>query len=467
VQIPILSGIYTDAASDFRTSYPVNLIPVAKGQGISAGYLRPADGIVASVSAGPGVSRGGINWNGVCYRVMGTSLVSIAADLTVTVLGDVGAGGQAIFDYSADRLAVMSGGRLYYWDGAALTQVVDPDLGTVVSFVWVDGYFLTTDGAYLVVTELADPTQVDPLKYGSSEIDPDPVVAVLKVRGEVCAVNRHTIEFFQNIGGTGFPFQRIEGAQIQRGALGTFCAVVFSEAVAFLGSGRNEAPGIYLGANGQSAKISTREIDTLLAGYTEAELAAAVLEVRSGTSQNVLWVRLPDRTLAYDAEATQAVGEPVWYQLTSALDGFGAYRAVDLVRCYDRWLVADPLSTAHGYLDDTLSSHWGSDVRWEFGTQILYNASRGAIVNELELVALPGRVAFGADPQIAASYSLDGMTWSTERTIRAGAQGERGKRLVWYRQGSMRNWRVQRFRGDSQAFVSFARLEAQLEPLGA
>ena len=467
MQIPILSGITSDGAADFRTAYPINLIPVTKGHGISAGYLRPADGIVGAGTSKAGVSRGGINWNGACYRVMGDVLVRIEADMSETALGVVGAGGRAIFDYSADRLAIMSGGRLYYWDGAALTQVVDPDLGTVVSFVWVDGYFLTTDGNYLVVTELADPTMVDPLKYGSSEIDPDPVVAVLKVRGEVCAVNRHTIEFFQNIGGATFPFQRIEGAQIQRGALGTFCAVVFSDAIAFLGSGRNEVPGIYLGANGQSAKISTREIDTLLSGYTEAQLAAVVLEVRAGDSQNVLWVRLPDRTLAYDSDASAIVGEPVWYQLTSAADGFAAYRAVDLVWCYGKWLVADPLSTAYGYFDNTLSSHWGVDVRWEFGTQIIYNASRGAIIHELELAALPGRTAFGNNPQIATSYSLDGMTWSTERTIQAGTAGERGKRLVWYRQGSMRNWRVQRFRGDSQAFVSFARLEAQLEPLGA
>ena len=41
MQIPILDGIYTDNNSDFRTAYPVNLIPVPKGQGISAGYLRP------------------------------------------------------------------------------------------------------------------------------------------------------------------------------------------------------------------------------------------------------------------------------------------------------------------------------------------------------------------------------------------------------------------------------------------
>jgi hypothetical protein len=29
----------------------------------------------------------------------------------------------------------------------------------------------------------------------------------------------------------------------------------------------------------------------------------------------------------------------------------------------------------------------------------------------------------------------------------------------------MRNWRLQRFQGDSRAHISFARLEARIEPL--
>jgi hypothetical protein len=89
MQIPILSGIYTDESADFRTSYPRNLTPVPKSQGISAGYLRPADGIVSS-GTGPGADRGGINWNSVMYRVMGTKLVSVDALGVATTLGDVG-----------------------------------------------------------------------------------------------------------------------------------------------------------------------------------------------------------------------------------------------------------------------------------------------------------------------------------------------------------------------------------------
>jgi hypothetical protein len=68
-------------------------------------------------------------------------------------------------------------------------------------------------------------------------------------------------------------------------------------------------------------------------------------------------------------------------------------------------------------------------------------------------------------PQISTSYSLDGKSWSQDHFISAGGPGETRKRLVWRRQGFMRNYRVQRFRGTSSAKISFLRLEAQVEAL--
>lgn len=465
MQIPILNGIYTDNGPDLRTSYPVNLMPVPKKSGISNGFLRPADGLVAN-GTGPGVDRGGINWNGVCYRVMGTKLVTVASNGTVTVLGDVGGPVNTLvtMDYSFDRLAIASGGRLYYWNGT-LTQVTDPDLGVVLDVVWVDGYFMTTDGTSLVVTELTDPTQVNPLKYGSSEVDPDPVVALLKLRNEIYALNRNTIEVFDNVGGDFFPFQRIDGAQIQKGVVGTFACCVYLETVAFLGSGRNEEPGIYLGANATAQKISTQEIDQVLLQFTEAQLAQVKMEARNDKNHQHLYVHLPDRTIVYDAAASEALGEQVWFTLTTSTVGFSQYRARNLVWAYDKWLVGDPQSSTIGYMVDTTGEHWGQIVRWEFGTIIAYNEGNGAIFHELELVALTGRVALGKDPIISTSYSVDGQSWSQDRPIRVGTTGNTRKRLAWFQQGHMRNWRIQRFRGDTQAHLSFARLEAQIEGL--
>jgi hypothetical protein len=464
MQVPILSGIYSDNAGRVRTSYPVNRIPVPTQSGISAGYLRPGYGLV-SQGAGLGVDRGGIEWRGVMYRVQGTSLVRIDASGAASVLGDVGAGGWCTIDYSFDRMSVSSGGRLYYWNGSTLTQVTDPDLGSVLDHLWVDGYFMTTDGTSLVVTELTNQTAVNPLKYGSSEVDPDPIKGVLKLRNEVWAFNRHTCEVFNNVGGDVFPFQRIEGAQVQKGAIGTHAKCLYTDSVAFLGSGRNEPPSVYIASSGSVQKVSTQEVDEIIGQFTEAQLSLVVLEAKQDNSHNHLYIHLPDRTLGFDIEATKAVGAPVWFVLTSAMDGFAQYRAKGHVWCYDKWNAADPATGEYGYLTDSVSSHWGDHVRWEFGTQIIYNEGQGAIINSMEVVTLTGNVALGDDPKISTSHSVDGELWSAPRTISAGKIGERAKRLLWLQCGILRHWRIQRFTGDSRAHISILRLNIEPEAL--
>ena len=465
MQVPILNGIYTDTAGDFRVEYPRNMVPVILKSGISDGYFRPADGIV-SLGTGPGIDRGGIEWQGILYRVMGTKLVSISSLNVVTVIGDVGGTGQVTFDYSFDYLAVASGGNLFlYRPSTGLQQVTDPDLGTVLDVVWVDGYFMTTDGEFLVVTELNNPFAVNPLKYGSAEADPDPIVALLKVRNEVYALNRHTIEVFDNVGGSLFPFQRVEGAQVQRGAIGTHACCNFMESIAFIGGGRNEAPAVWLISGSNAQKISTREIDLILEEFTETQLSNVLVESRVDKGYRHLYIHLPNRTLVFDAEATTKAGMPVWFTLTSSLVGNSLYRARNLVWVYNKWVVGDPSSVSFGYLSDSLSSHWGVLNGWEFATIILYNESRGLIFHEMELIALTGNAIFGTDPSIFTSYTEDGLTYSQERVCKAGVTGVRGKRLSWLQQGRMRQWRAQKFRGTSDAQLSVARLEARIEPL--
>lgn len=464
MQIPILNGIYTDESPDFRTSYPRNMVPVPKQQGVSAGYLRPGDGI-ESFATGPGYDRGGINWSGECYRVMGNQLVKIAKDGVVTQLGDVGGTNEQVtMDYSFDRLSISSNDNLFYWDGTTLTKVTDPDLGVVLDHIWVDGYFMTTDGENLVVTELSDPTQVLPTKYGSSEADPDPIKAIVKLRNEPYALNRYTIEVFDNIGGTGFPFQRIDGAQVQRGVIGTHACCVFIESVAFVGGGRNESIAVWLASGGSSIKISTREIDQIINSYTEADLGNVKVESRVDNGHQFLYVHLPDETLVYDAAASQALNDAVWFTLSTGLTK-AKYRAKNLVRCYDKWIVGDPDSFNVGTLTDQVSTHWGNDVGWEFGTAIIYNEGNGAIIHELELVCLSGRADLSNSPTISTEYSADGETWSTPRFVSAGKIGQRNKRIVWLGQGPVRHWRIQRFRGTSSAQLAVSRLEARIEPL--
>lgn len=465
MQIPILNGISTDAQRpDFRTAYPLNMVPVPKTQGISQGYLRPAEGIVQLGGETPGFDRGGIVWGGKAYRVMGTKLCEVDLSGSFSVLGDIGGSDQVNIDYSFDRIGFASEGKLWYSTGGTPFPLSDADAGFVLDAMFIAGYWMITDGETIAVTDLTDPLSVNPLRYGSSELDPDPVVALRRIRDEAYALNRHTIEGFRNVGGTGFPFQPIPGSQVMRGCIGRNAACVFESALAFVGGGRDENVSVYVAENGDSVSIASREVEQILEEYSDAALASIVLEPRLVRGHKFLYLHLPDKTLCYDAAASLAVQEPAWHILRSGATP-GQYRIRGMVLLNNKWIAGDPAAPRYGVLSDEVMTHWGEPLQWEFSVPAMYSDGNPAIVHEMELVSLPGRVALGDDPVVWTSSSQDGVVWSAERSVKAGKIGDRTKRLVWLNQGQVQNWRTQRFRGTSDAAIAFARLEARIEPL--
>ncbi len=477
MQIPILSGIFTDNGADFRTSYPRNMMAVPKTTGISQGYLRTTEGMIEfanSIYSGASY-RGSINWNGICYRVIGEWLTRVNENGSIDYLGQVeNDGRRGVMVNSFDSLAIASAGRLYYYPvGGGTSFVTDPDLGEVLDVVWIAGYFMTTDGENLIVTELNDKFAVNPLKYGSSEVLPDPINSLLVIRNEAYAINRYSVEVFQNVGGSGFPFQRIEGAMIPRGSIGRDASCYYLDSFAFVGSGQNEGLSVWLAGNGGAAKIATAEVERILQGYTEAELETVAVESRMDKVHELLYVHLPDRTLIYDNAATREVGAPVWTEQYSGTDFDKPYRARNFVRAYGKWLFGDTQSLKIGYLTTEDARQFGEAVPWQFDTAFAYNEGNSAIVHELELVRLPGRAAvspYGVAPTTATTLALswtdDGITWSMPRFAGAAKPGQRDHRAAWRKCGRMRHYRGFRVRGMGNPYPdAFARLEAIIEPL--
>jgi hypothetical protein len=131
---------------------------------------------------------------------------------------------------------------------------------------------------------------------------------------------------------------------------------------------------------------------------------------------------------------------------------------------YDKWLVGDPQSS-HWIFGANTGHHWGQQVRWEFGTLIVYNESNGAIFNRLELVSLTGSVALGTNPQISTSYSTDGLAWSQDRSISVGTIGNTAKRLAWFQQGTCATGASSDSVATAMPMYHSCRLEAQIEAL--
>jgi hypothetical protein len=462
-QIGILSGVYSKAGVDIEAAYPKNFEPVAEDSGVSKGYLRPIDG-VDSLGTGPGGDRAGIVWKGVHYRIMGSNLVSVSASGTVLVLGDVGGSGYATLSYSFDNLIIVSGGNLFYYNGS-LTQVTDPDLGLALDGLWVDGYTMTTDGTFVVITELNAPYAVNPLKYGSAEEDPDPIIGLIKIRSSPYVCNRHTIEVLQNVGGNGFPFAKARGAMIPKGIVGVGAKCLFLETAAFVGGGRDEGVGVHLIGSGQAIKISSRALDKALAELDDAELSDIQLESRQGNGSALLFVHLPAETWCYTYSTSQALDIPVWFRLGSGAFGDRPYRPRNYTIVDNSWYCGDIESNAIGRFNAGVTTQFGEDAGGEFATLILYNEGRGVIIHQMELVTQSGRAEFGERGTVFLSFSDDNLLFGPERAVSYGEFGGRTTRPVWFGCGLFRNRRIARFRVQNNAPVAFLRLEATMEPL--
>jgi hypothetical protein len=462
MRLPLLSGITADSTAEFLTSYPLNLEVVAVDNKIAKATFRATSGAI-TVTAGPGIDRGGINWNGVLYRVMGTKLVSVSSAGIITEHGDVGGSGPVTFDIAFQHLIVRSSDQLYYWDGTTLTHVTDTDLGPVLDMLWIDGYTMTTDGTSIIVTELNDPTSVLPLKYGSAEEDPDMVTGLIKARDEAYALGQYTIQVFQNVGGNGFPFQPVKSATIPVGCVGPTAKCLYGDSFAFVGSARNEAIGVYIAGSGTATRISSRAIDDELAKISDS--SQIILENRTSRGERRLFVHLPDKSLVFLMNASKILGEPVWYVAQS---GNGEpYRLRHAVECYGKTYVGDAAGNLLGELTDTVSTHFGDAAEWKFDVGLLYNQAKGGIVNSIELVGLPGRAPFGTVGTAWLSMTRDGQNFSVERGIPMGRAGQTSLRLQWRPRTNFRNWIGFRFRGNSAAMPGFAACEAQVTPLAA
>jgi hypothetical protein len=470
MQVDILKGVYNKDA-DYGEKYPKNIMPIAQQTNVSTGYLKNVNGVVQFTdSTDWGLDRGGINWNGRLFRALGQFLVEIDSTGNIFKRGEIGNDFKNVsFAYGFDRLAIVSNGKLFYYvtAGGVFSEVTDPDLGLVQNVLWVDGYFVLNDSQYIIVTELNDPTSIDPFKYGSSEISPDDIISILKLKNEIVALNRYSIEFFSNIGSSGFPFQRIEGATITRGCIGRDACCVYDDTITFLGNAVNEQLGIYQAVNGQSVKISTKEIDNVIASYSETQLTVTKLEMLLQDGDLMLYVHFLNGTWVYNITASKALQTQVWYSISSFINNdLDYYDAWNYVYCFDKLICGRRSSTTIGYVDASITTHWGNKINWEFQTNIIYNEGNGAIIHEMELQHNIKALPLTQDAYISTDYSFDdGVTWSQRRNLSIGRNGNRVQKMRFVRNGRIETRRVQRFSGDSDSNMSISRLDMRIEPL--
>lgn len=463
-QISILSGIYTNGGGDYRQAYPVNYYPVVLNTGISAGYLRQTPG-VKSFGSGVGMYRGSIMFLGQLYMVSASALLRIYANGVVEELGSIPGHGRVSMAKSNDKICIVADGKAFYWSlSNGLQQITDPDFGTAIDVIYIDGYFLFIDTQFIFNSTLADPMEIDPLSFGSAEVEGDPNIGIVKIRNEPYVCGSETIEIFQNVGGSGFPFQRVPGAMITKGIVGTHAKVEAEDALFFIGAGKGEAPSAYIAAGGQAQSVATEEIDKTIQSYSDMQLSEIACETYSANGQFFIMTHLPNETIVYDLYGSRKAGVALWHIRKS--DGNG-YRARGFERAYGKWVVGDAEDARIGVIDDASATEYGDVVFREFSTPMGFAEGKSFIVHEVKLFGIPANTPLGTNPKVSMSKTENGRTFGQERWAPSGKIGDYNYMPVWRQVGRASSHVALKFRVANESFYTPARLEVQVEPLNA
>lgn len=454
MEIPFNKGTKSDLDGDFRTTLPVNYIAVPADNP----YMRSAPG-VTKLAELEGVSRGG-HWNERLkshFRVNGSALYSVSANGSFESIGVIPGFGQVSMPYSFNTQAIINDGSLYLYDGTDLKLVTDIDLGAVFDGVWIDGYYWMTDGEFIVISELTDESEVDPLKYGSSEYSPDPIVGVGKTSdNKGIAFNRYTVEYFVNRGTEGFPFQRVAGRAVKGGLVGTHAKCEVAGTYAILGGAKGENVSVHMLGTGRLDKIASREVDEIIKTYSDNELAGSYLESRGEDGHTFVIVHLPNDTLMCDLSTAEwtilksgALGDDVWRCINGVLD----------VRS-GKWVYGDKLGGYLGELTESASSQYGIIAEGMIYTPIVY--LNGVSISEMSIKNLPGRGAIGENPRAFFSMSKNGLTWGQEHSFGLGGRGEYNKQFIVRALGYVEDYFSLRIRIANETPTAFTKMNLEV-----
>lgn len=328
---------------------------------------------------------------------------------------------------------------------------------------WLDGYFLWADkdSGRWGVTSINDAGTADPLDFATAEAHPDPIRRLIVSHREVWIFGARSIEVWFNSGAADFPFERISGAYIERGAASTWCVAELDNAIFWLG----EDGIVYRTEGYQPVRVSTHAIEAEISSFADLSTAEAFTFSHDGHAFYVLSFETENRTFVYDA----ATG--LWHERATASDlyepgkGLWRYRCAHRLRTpYTVFVDNQPTLQSLIFGDRFNGKLWAqdADVYTESGERVdriatlppLWGDTKRARMHRFEV-----EMETGGSAAAALKWSDDGgKTWSNTHS-----RSVSGDRVVWNRLGQFRH-RIMELSFDTAEKVTLYAADTEATP---
>ena len=455
--LPITSGFYVSPSLPLSAQECLNWYPnISEAPALSPENLFGTPGMVELVSSGTveEQNRGMHEMAGIAYAVNGQVLYKIVETITLgvasyslTSLGTItGTAKVSMADNGTQLMVLVPGGDGFIYNHVTDTfaQITDTDFdanGNPQFVVFVDSYFVcTTDTKKFICSAPNDGLSYNALDFGTAESDPDVTVAPIVFKNQLFISGSQTIEAFQNVGGTDFPFQR-SGLYLQKGVYSPYSLINAQDTFVWVGGGDNEGPSIWALAGNDTAKISSTPIDNILQGLTLSQLQSIYAWAYSQNGAYFIGFTLPDTTLVFDMASKR------WHERRSLIDDdLSQYRVTAICKAYNQILCGDFIDGRIGRIDPLVYTEYGNTIIRRVATQPFQNNLKSIFVPSIELTVESGVGNEDVeDPVITMERSKDGKTWSDSRARAIGKIGEYNRRAIWRRNGRVSRFEIFRF----------------------
>lgn len=366
------------------------------------------------------------------WVISANTLYRVDANGNAAAIGKIGGVFDAQnldIDANSQSIVVVNAPNAYYFDGTTFGQITDPDFTVrgAIDVEFIDDFLLfrQPDSDTFFGADLGSPNSFDPLNFASAEGSPDKLVGLKTDHRQVILPGETTMEIWEDIGGSGFPFQRAANGFLEIG-----CA-----------NGRTMAKcdnSVFWVAN----DYTVRRLDGLTPVVISQDAVTQFLSTAT-LSQAIAWsysqdghifyvLSVPEGTWVYDA-VTKEWAERGTY-------GYNRWTFGTHAQCFGKELVGDFTSNGIGYLDPMNYTHFNATHRMEWTYQPVYAKAERAFHDRLEVVLQTGvglSQGQGSNPKIMLEVSDDGgISWAPCPSRSLGLLGKTQQRVFWTNLGS-------------------------------
>ena len=379
----------------------------------------------------------GLHQNGNrAFAATKTKLYEIFGDGSFKELGSVDLQGRVVMEDNGSQIVMVDGIKGFFYDDT--TKVVKEITGDgwypARTVTYQDGYFIfdRRGTGQFFISDLLD-VSFDPLDFATAEGQPDQLLAVLSDHRELFMFGSETIEVWYNSGASDFPFERNQGAFIEKGCAAPYSVAKQNNTVYFIGSDLM----VYQLAGYVPQRISTHIVEESLKDVNLSDAFAYVMQ-DEGHLFYVLTIPESELTWRYD------ISTGSWHIMRDY--HFGRHRSENAIFVNSKTLAGD---FQNGRIYQMARNHFTDDgeplVR-EFTLPTLNNGREFLTIDSFEL-DMSGGIGLitgqGSDPIAWLQFSKDnGKTWSNWKETKLGKIGEYLNRVKWNRLGAARQFTI-------------------------